>query len=182
MLAFDLDDEKFDEITAAYDATPKQVKLAQNRALRRTAATLRKLSSKGLQSELGLRNAKALRRRLKEYRVGKGGSGLKLWYGANDLPISSFKGRPRAVSGGVQVGDTTIHGGFFSKMQGKRRVMVRTDPKGRWSITEATLPVADRMMTFLEENVFVDIDAIFFRHFNHEIRAATVLKIGEHKR
>lgn len=181
MLRFDFDDgDKFDEITEAYNATPKQVKLAQNRALKRTAATLRKLSSKGLQSELGLRNAKALRRRLKEYRVGKGKSGFKLWYGTNDLPISAFKGRPKKVPGGIQVGDHMIHGGFYAKTGGKRKVMTRNGPKGRWNISEALLPVSDRMMIFLEDEVFVDIETIFFRHFNHEIRAATILEIGEY--
>lgn len=181
MLAFDIDDGRLDEIALAYDATPKQVKLATNRALTRTAGTIRKISSKGLQTELGLRNATALRRRLKEYRVGKGGSALKLWYGTNDLPISAFKGKPKKVEGGVQIGETTVHGAFFTSIMGKRRIMQRTG-SGRWAIAEATIPVADRMAIYLEDEVFVDIDTIFFKHFNHEIRAATILKIGEYGR
>ena len=72
MLAFDFDDGQLDKIAAEYAATPKQVDLSRSRALKRTAATLRRLASTGLQTELGLRNAKALRRRLKEYKVGRG--------------------------------------------------------------------------------------------------------------
>lgn len=181
MLAFDFDDSRLDEISTSYDATPKQVKLATNRALKRTAATIRKISSKGLQSELGLRNAAAVRRRLKEYRIGKGRSALKLWYGANDLPASAFKGRPKKISGGIQIGGATLHGAFFAKIRGKRRIMQRTGA-GQWAITEATMPVADRMMIYLEDKVFVDIDSIFFKHFRHEIRAATILDIGGYSR
>ena len=177
MLAFDIDDGALEKIAKEYAATPKQVKLATNRALKRTAGTIRRLSSTGLQSELGLRNAKALRRRIKQYRVGKGGGAIKLWYGVNDLPVSAFKGRPQKVSGGIKFGETMLHGAFFARIGGKRLVMQRHG-KGRWDIGEATLPVADRMMIYLEDNVFVDIDTIFFKHFNHEIRATTILGIG----
>lgn len=181
MLAFDIDAGRLDDIEAAFDATPKQMKLATARALKRTAGTIRRISSTGLQSELGLRNATALRRRIKDFKVGKGGSGLKLWYGANDLPLSAFKGRPKAVAGGVQFGDTMLHGAFFVKLRGKRRILQRTGA-GRWAIAEATLPVADRMMVFLEDEVFVDLDTIFFKHLYSEVRAATVLNIGEYGR
>jgi len=177
MLAFDIDDGALSRVAAEYAATPKQVGQAQSRALKRTAGTIRRLSSTGLQSELGLRNAKALRRRIKQYRVGKGRGALKLWFGANDLPISAFKGRPKIVPGGVKFGDIMIHGAFFARIGGKRMVMQRHG-KGRWDIREATLPVADRMMVFLEDHVFVDIETIYFKNFLAEIRARTILGVG----
>ena len=177
MLAFDFDDGQLDKIAAEYAATPKQVDLSRSRALKRTAATLRRLASTGLQTELGLRNAKALRRRLKEYKVGKGNNALKLWFGANDLPVSAFKGRPQKVDGGIKFGDTMVHGAFFAKVGGKRKVMKRYGSK-RWAIGEATLSVADRMMIYLEDEVFVDIDSIYMEHFLAEIRARTILGVG----
>lgn len=177
MLHFDFDDERIDYLAEALGATPKEVKFATNRALRRTASTLRKLASTGLRTELGLKNVTALRRRIKEYRVGKGGNALKLWFGTNDLPISAFPGHKRIVPGGVQVGDIMIHGAFVAKVRGKLGVYVRHG-KGRWDISEATVPVADRMMIYLEDNVFVDLDSIFWKHFEHEIHARTVLKVG----
>ena len=91
MLAFDFDDQQLEQIADEYAATPRQVDLSRGRALKRTAGTIRRISSTGLRTELGLRNATALRRRIKEYRVGKGKDALKLWYGANDLPASAFK-------------------------------------------------------------------------------------------
>ncbi|QEP30305.1 phage tail protein [Pukyongiella litopenaei] len=177
MLGFDIDDGRLEAVAREYAATPKQVELSQGRALKRTAGTLRRLSSKGLKSELGLRNATALRRRIKDYRVGKGGNALKLWYGANDLPVSAFKGRPQPVTGGVKFGSTMIHGAFFARLGGRRLVMQRHGSK-RWQIGEATLPVADRMMIYLEDEVFVDIDSIYFKHFLAEVRARTILGVG----
>ncbi len=177
MLPFDFDDSELAKITDEYAATPKQVDLARGRAAKRTAATIRKISSVGLRTELGLRNATALRRRIKEFRVGKGRNTLKLWYGVNDLPVSAFKGRAQKTAGGIKIGETMIHGAFFAKFQGKRRVMVRYGSK-RWQIGEATLPVADRMIIYLEDEVFVDLDSIYIKNFLHEIRARTVLGVG----
>lgn len=177
MLGFDIDDGRLDAIAKEYAATPKQVDLAQGRSLKRTAGTLRRISSSGLKTELGLRNATALRRRIKEYRVGKGRSSLKLWYGANDLPVSAFKGRAQRVAGGIKFGETMIHGAFFARLGGKRMVMQRHGTK-RWQIGEATLPIADRMMIYLEDEVFVDIDTIYFKNFLAEIRARTILGVG----
>lgn len=178
MLAFDIDEGRLAAIADEYAATPKQLKLAGIRSAKLTAGTIRKISSRGLRTELGLRNATALRRRIKEYRTDKRWSGYKVWIGTNDLPISAFKGRPRKVASGIQVGETVIHGAFFAKIAGKRKIMRRTSPAGRWSMAEATLPVADRMVAYLEENVFVDVDAIFMKHFLSEIRARTILGVG----
>lgn len=177
MLAFDFDDAQIEKLADELDATPKQVNLSMSRAVKRTAGTIRRLSSSGLKTELGLKNATALRRRIREYRVGKGRNAIKLWYGANDLPLSAFPGRPKAVEGGVKFGETMIHGAFITKVRGKRGVFVRNG-KGRWDFAEATLAVADRIMVFLEDEVFVDIDSILWKHFEHELRARTILGVG----
>lgn len=177
MLGFDIDDREITAIATEFAATPKQIDLARSRALKRTAATLRKLASTGLQTELGLRNAKAIRRRIKEYKVGKGKNSLKLWFGVNDLPLSAFKGRPSKTAGGIKFGNTTLHGAFFAKINGKRGVYQRAGAS-RSAISEARLPVADRIMIYLEDEVFVDLDSIFFKHFRAEIKARTILGVG----
>lgn len=178
MLGFDFDDQRLVDVAAEYDATPKQLDLARNRAVKRTAGTIRRLASTGLKTELGLRNAKALRRRVKEFKVGKGRNSLKIWFGANDLPFSAFKGRPRQVPGGVQFGNTMVHGAFIAKVSGRRGVFQRVGARA-YPIVEATLPVADRMMIYLEDEVFIDVDNIFFKHFTAEIRARTMLGVGD---
>jgi len=177
MLAFDFDARRLDAIADEYAATPKQVSLADSRAKKRTASNLRTLASRGLKTELGLRNATALRRRLKEYKVGRGGSSIRLWFGANDLPVSAFKGRPQKVTGGIKFGETMLYGAFFARRNGRRGVYERVSD-ARYPIRESRLPVADRMMIFLEDEVFVDIDSIYFKNFLAEIRARTILGVG----
>lgn len=178
MLAFDIDDRKMEEIATEFAATPKQIEQAYGRAMKRTAGTLRRLATSGLKSELGLRNTQALRRRIKEYRVGgRSGKGVKIWFGANDLPISAFKGRPQRTGSGIRFGDTVIHGAFLAKRGGKRGVYKRVGDRA-FPIAEAMMPVADRIMTFVEDEVFVDLDAIFFKNFAAEIRARTIFGVG----
>lgn len=177
MLSFDIDGSEMREIAQEFAATERQVGQATNRALRRTAATLRRLSSRGLQSELGLRNATALRRRIKEYRLSGNAKGVKLWYGANDLPLSAFRGRARRVPGGVKFGEAMLHGAFMASRGGRRGIYERVGATS-YPIREVRRPVADRMMIFLEDEVFVDLDTIFFRHFRSEIRARTILGVG----
>jgi hypothetical protein len=179
VLNFDIDAGELERLSTQFDSSYREIDLAYGRALRRTAGNVRRLSSTGLQSELGLRNATALRRRIKEFRMRKGGGqSVQMWFGANDLPISAFKGRPRAVPGGVEFNGTTVLGAFFAKPGGKKRgVYVRKGPD-RIPIIEAMMPVDDRMMIFLEDEVFVDIEGLFFRNFESEIRARTILGVG----
>lgn len=177
MLSFDIDDSEVEALAREFSATPKQLDMAQRRAVKRTAATLRKISTRGLKSELGLRTTKELRRRIKEYRVGKGNNALKLWYGANDLPWSAFRGRPRQVPGGVRFGDTMIHGAFLASIRGRRGVY-RRETSRAYPVREVQREIADRVMVYLEDEVFVDIEEIFFRHLRSEIRARTILGVG----
>jgi len=178
MLAFDIDDRKMDAIVKEFAATPRQVEQAYGRAMKRTAGTLRRLATSGLKTELGLRNTQALRRRIKEYRLGgRSGRGVKLWFGANDLPLSAFKGRPQKIGTGIKFGDTVIHGAFLAKRGGKRGVFRRVGASA-FPIAEVLMPVADRIMTFVEDDVFVDLEAIFFKNFAAEIRARTIFGVG----
>jgi hypothetical protein len=174
MLRHDIDGSALEALANEYAATPRQMEMAQGRAAKRTAATIRRLASTGLRTELGLRNATALRRRLKEFKVGRSGKVLKVWIGANDLPISAFKGRLQKVPGGIRLGSTTIHGAFFMRVGGKRRVYQRIDGQ-RDRISEVSMPVADRMMVYLEDEVFTDVGSIFMRHLVSEVRARTML-------
>lgn len=178
MLGFEINDAALAAIGDEFAATPAQIELSLKRARIRTAATVRRLSSSGLKSELGLRNTKALRKRIKEFRRKRGrGADIKVWYGVNDLPLSAFKGRPREVPEGVRFGDTVIHGAFLAKRGGRRGVFQRLTDRA-FPIAEAGLPVADRMMAFIEDKVFVDINSIFFKHFASEIRARTIYGVG----
>jgi hypothetical protein len=181
VLRFDIDSVQLRELSERFGASSKDVESAYSRAMKRTAGNIRKLSSKGLQSELGLRNATALRRRIKEFRF-KGRSrseSIVLWYGVNDLPLSAFKGRPVAVPGGIEFNGTKIVGAFFARPGGKKRGIYQRAGAARYPLIEATMPVADRMMIYLEDEVFVDIEGLFFRNFASEIKARTIYGVGQ---
>jgi len=180
MLHLDLDARQVAKISAEFAASPAQVRMAYSRALRRSAGTIRRIASRELRSELGLRNAKALRRRIKEYRLkGRAGkSGVMIWFGTNDLPMSAFKGRPRKVSGGVDFNGQVVHGAFLANPHGGPKRVYKRAGKERFPIKEVMVPVADRIMIYIEDNVFVDLEAIFFKHFLADIKARTIYGVG----
>lgn len=181
MLDFDVDAEGLQRIAEELGAMPKEVNAAYNRALTRTAATLRKLSSQGLQSELGLRRAKALRRRLKTIRV-KGSKSrdyrrmaeVRLWYGLNDLAVSEFKGRVSESADGARysgpAGAETFPDAFVAKPRGgSRRTIMRRRGRKRLPIQQETLPIKDRADVYVEDEVFVHLESIFWRHFRDDL-------------
>lgn len=177
MLDFDIDTDDLERLAEELGAMPKEVRASYNRALTRTAATLRKLSSKGLQSHLGLARATAVRRRLKSLRIRRQGgmNAVRLWYGLNDLPVSEFKGRVAqdGERGAVFLG-TKRHnfpGAWTgnSRFARKRTIMQRVR-ESRYPIREAQLPIKDRADVFVEDEVFVKLNDIFWRHFTEDLR------------
>lgn len=179
MLDFEIDVTDIDHVAKELGATPKQVRLSYNRALTRTAATLRKLSSKGLQSELGLRRATAIRRRLKTLRVkgqGKGMGEVRLWYGLNDLAISEFKGSVSETAGGASYAGTAgshrFPDAFVARSaSAKRRTILRRKGEARLPIVEQRLPIKDKADTYVEDEIFHRLEEIFWGHFRRDLEA-----------
>ena len=181
MLDFDVDAEGLQRIAEELGAMPKEINAAYNRALTRTAATLRKLSSQGLQSELGLRRAAAVRRRLKTIRVKGSKTGdyrrmaeVRLWYGLNDLPVSEFKGRVSESASGARysgpAGNEAFAGAFVANPRGsKRRTIMRRRGRKRLPIQQETLPIKDRADVYVEDEIFVHLESIFWRHFRDDL-------------
>ncbi len=181
MIHFDIDADGLGEIARELGATDKQVRNALNRALRRTEASLRKLSSKGLTKELQLRTATVLRKRLKSIRLrsGKDG-GVALWYGLNPLPVSSFKGRPREEGRGASMNGYYFRKGFIgkSKIKGRRTIFQRQG-EDRLPIAEQTITIEDRAIVFIEDEIFVQTEEIFWQHFRRDLRARVRYDLGE---
>jgi len=181
MLDFDVDADELRRVVEELGAMPKEVNAAYNRALTRTAATLRKLSSQGLVSELGLRRAKAIRKRLKTIRVKGSNSGnyrkmasVRLWYGLNDIAVSEFKGRVSESAAGAgysgPAGSHDFPGAFVAKPRGtKRRTIMRRRGARRLPIHQETLPIKDKADVYVEDNVFDQLESIFWRHFRDDL-------------
>jgi hypothetical protein len=175
MIDVKIDDKELRAIGAELGATEAQIRAAYNRALNRAAGTIRRLSSQGLRSELGLRNAAAIRRRLRDKRIkGKGGlAGRELWFGTNDMAFGAFKGKPAAGPGGVSFRGRTIAGAFIAKGKVFKRQGAAALP-----IDEQTVPVEEEMSRFIEAEILPEIGEIVMRNFIADLRARTSLGVG----
>ncbi|MDT0499706.1 hypothetical protein [Halomonas sp. PAR7] len=181
MLDFDVDADELRRVVEELGAMPKEVNASYNRALTRTAATLRRRSSKGLQSELGLRRAKAIRKRLKSIRVKGSKSGdyrkmasIRLWYGLNDIAVAEFKGRVSETAAGAgysgPAGNHSFPGAFVAKSRGsKRRTIMRRKGRRRLPVHQETLPIKDQVDVYVEDNIFDQLESIFWHHFRDDL-------------
>lgn len=180
MLYFDIDADDLKAVADELGASQQQIQKAFNRALNRTAGTLRKMSSKGLQGELQLRNAKAIRKRLKTIKLkrGKGMDEVRLWFGSNDLAISAFKGSPKKTRTGASFRGHDFPGAFVAKGRSGKRTILKRVGSERLPVTEQTLPVKDQMDVFVEDEIFAAVPEIFFKHFRADLRARTIYGVG----
>lgn len=181
MLQFDIDEGELQSIVRELGATKDQVRKAWSRALQRTAGTLRSMASKQIRTDLGLRTAGAIRRRIK-LRRGRGRdnmSNVRLWFGLNDMPALAFKGRLRQTSSGVEFRGTTFDQAFLARGRGaSRRTMFRRRGSGRLPIHAVTVPVGDDMQRVIEDNLFSQLPDILMQHFMRDLRARVEHGVG----
>lgn len=179
-LHFDIDASQLNAVAAELGASEKQVKLAFSAASRRTVTTLRTMSARGLASELQLRTIGLLRRRLKAMRLRSNGDGVQLWYGLNDMPASWFKGRARQDASGASKHGQHFEKGFVarSKFKGRDTVFKRKG-KGRLHIEEQNIKVEDEAVVFVEDEIFSELEPIFWKNFTRELTARVKYKIGD---
>lgn len=180
MLVLNIDLDGLRAVGEEIGASEKQIQYALTRALQRTTATLRKLSSQFLTKELNLRNPKALRRRLKSLKTGSSGGDYGLWYGLNDMPVSAFKGRARNTKTGAKFNGHEFEGAFVghSKFAGKNTIFKRKTEK-RLSISEQLLPIEAQTRDVLEDQIFDKLDDIFWNHFRRDLNARVTYQLGE---
>lgn len=180
MINLEFDIEGIREIQVALGATDRQVNFSMARAFDRTAATLRKMSSQGFRSELGLRNLAYIRKRLKSIKLrGGGGGGVKLWYGLNDMPLSYLKGTVRKQRRGAPASKTTKLGNFSfpnsfvvaNPKSGRGKTLFHRVGRARMQITEDQAPIKDKMDVFIEDEIFDKVPEIFWHHFSADLRA-----------
>lgn len=185
MLHYDIDWRELLQVGQEIQATDKQVTFAMSRAMRRTEATLRRMSSKGLTKVLQLRSASALRKRLKSIRLKMSSptareQGMGLWYGLNDLPVSSFKGRPKRTVDGASFRDQAYDGAFVgrSRVKGKQTIFKRVK-EARLPVAEQLHTVEDKAVAFIEDEIFDQVLDIFWQHFRRDLAARVRFKLGE---
>jgi hypothetical protein len=182
MLHFDIDWSGLLQIGDELGATEKQVKFALSRAMRRTEATLRRMSSKGLTQELQLRAATLLRKRLKSTKLKMAASdaSMTLWYGLNDMPVSALKGRPSRTKDGATFRDKEFSGGFVGRSKIKnRQTIFKRKGEERLPVTEQLFPVKDKAEIFIEDRIFAELEGVFWQHFKRDIQARVKYRLGE---
>lgn len=180
MLSFEFDASELQRIAKEFDASEKQLRFAYSRALRRTAQTMKTRARKGLRTELGLRSAAELRRRLHGFRFKRsGGLGeTEMWFGLNDIRVSAFKGRPKKTASGASYGGRQFAGAFVARNRKGKRTVMRRAGRRAWPIREEQMPIADQAEIYIEDQVFDEIEEVFFKNFTAEIRARTIYGVG----
>lgn len=184
-LLFNIDTEEIDAIQNVFGATQAQVKAAYNRALTRTAKTMKSMANKKLKDELQVRRMKDLRRRLQTFRLKSTSKQtrldeLKLWFGMNDIPVSKLKGRIKAIgskknpqgamfSPAGKVKAQTYDDGFVANAYNKRSIFTRTT-QARYPIKEARVPVSDELQDAIEDEIFSELTDVFMKHFETDLK------------
>lgn len=181
MIHFDIEWSDLQRIGEELGATQKQVKFALSRALARTASKLRTMSARGLKNELDLKRVSALRKRLKSLKLRKGGiEGVQLWYGLNDMPVSWLKGRAKETAKGASFRGVEYPGAFIARSRyGRGQTIFKRKGKARLHIEEQLSPVKDQAEVYVEDQVFVRVEDIFWPLFKRELAARVNFKIGE---
>jgi len=180
MIHFDIEWKDLLDIGDELGASEKQVKLALSAALRRTASKLRMLSSRGLKRELDLRRVSALRNRLKSISLRKGVAGVQLWYGLNDMPVSWFRGTPKQTASGASFKGKEFPGAFVARSRyAKQKTILKRVTKERLKVEEQQLEVKDKAQVFIEDEIFAELEGIFWPLFKRDLAARVKYKLGE---
>lgn len=181
MLAFDFDARELKRIADEFEASEKDLRYAYSRALRRTAQTMKTRARKGLRTELQLRTAAELRKRLQGFRFkrGKGLGEVKMWFGLNDMRVSAFKGRAARTGAGASFAGHDFPGAFIARNSKGRPTVMRRATQKAYPIREERMPIEDKAQIFIEDEVFDEIEEVFFKHFRAEVRARTLFKVGK---
>lgn len=181
MIGFEIRQEALDSISEELGATKWQARYAMTVAIRRTQSALKKLATKGLLNELHLRSLIFLKKRIKSVRLKKRGTHdeASLWFGLNPLQVSAFKGRIREETKGVSLNDFYFEGAFAQKSRFSQRITVlKRQGKTRLPLREETIDVHKDSFKYLEEQIFSQVEQMFFKFFTRDLKARVKFQIG----
>ncbi|AFO91534.1 hypothetical protein [Phaeobacter inhibens] len=182
MLPFEIDESELRRIADEFDADKDVLRASFSRALKRTAQAIKTRARKELRTELELRNAAEIRKRLHGFRYKRGAYDLgevRMWFGLNDMRVSAFKGRASRTASGARFAGQDFPGAFVGRnRKGKQTIMRRAGHRA-WPIKEEVMPVNDKAQTYIEDQVLDDFEEVFFKVFRAEVRARTLYGIGK---
>lgn len=190
IIRIDLTDDDLDQVADYFDATKRQVRLARTRALKKTAAWLRRqvLSAAAKHQRIPLRSIKD---RAYVSNIGPSDDAITLAIGT--MPVDVFNvGNPAQTANGVRVGRHFYPGAFVKSIYtGQEKVWIRKGSKhyspvrypvakrnqaatlpghlmGRFPVVRAAVPIHAEVerVAEVEES---EIAPTFLRHFQHEL-------------
>lgn len=194
-LLFNIDLDELEAVKNILGATESQVKAAYNRALSRTARTLRSLANKEIRDAMQVKSLKAIRKRFQQFRLRspskqKKLDELRLWFGLNDMPVGYLRGRmrrngtKRSPNGATfmpkgKMAQQTFEQGFIAKRYSRRSIFTRTSD-GRYPIKEARIPISNDLHETIEDEIFDKLPEIFMKHFETDLKGR--VKMGMNRK
>lgn len=151
----------------AVKATRKQLDLAADRALKKTAQWLRTHSAREIGKTLGIPNS-PLKHRFNVYPT-RGRQEVKLWVGIRPLSVH-YLGQPKATPTGVKVGKHSYDGAFIDPMRSKAPMVWRRKGKERLPIEKVVKEWGEDSLTIIDRwerratNRFIEIFEQEARH------------------
>ncbi|MFV5925977.1 hypothetical protein ACLIKC_02645 [Klebsiella aerogenes] len=207
-LPVDIDVDAIWRIAEKVGATQKQFRAAYSRALRRTAATLRKKAMADLKTGLAPRSLNLVRRRLLSFRLDRGSQldNFRLWFGLNAIKVKDLKGRingrvrpqhsrrdkatGRFIKARRQAENAgfTPKGSLLSPRTFENGEVARSRRENRRTVVirdpdtrrthEAEVDIYEPMLNYIEDNAFAEAMEIFMHHFESDIRGRVKAKIS----
>jgi len=90
----------------------------------------------------------------------------------------AFRGKPRRVAGGVTIRGELFAGAFIARMPNGKVGVFERSGRARYPIEKITVPVADDMSDILAREVFEEVEEVFWKNFQAELRARTIFGVG----
>ncbi|EBS3741176.1 hypothetical protein DQY98_14195 [Salmonella enterica subsp. enterica serovar Saintpaul] len=207
-LPVDIDVDVIWRIADSIGATQKQFRAAYSRALRRTAATLRKKAMADLKDGLAPRSMDLVRRRLLSFRLDRGSQldNFRLWFGLNAIKVKDLKGR---INGRLRPHHTrrdsntgrfikarrqaenagfSPKGNLLSERSFENGEVSRSKRNNRRTVVirdpltrrtrEAEMDIYEPMLNYIEDNAFAEAMEIFMHHFETDIRGRVKARIS----
>ncbi|WP_019275469.1 hypothetical protein [Vibrio coralliilyticus] len=185
---FDIELEELEAIRNELAATTQEMLKAYNRALRRTAVTVKSMSSKLAKDTIQAKNLKYIRKRIKDYLVSESGGELKslrFWFGLDDMSVHTLKGSLRQNAQGAtftpksselprQQSDRgfVLTGGKI----GKQRLMFTRFGKQRGQYRVVRVPIDEAMKLSIEDEIYSQITSIFLKHFTTDLKGRIAMR------
>lgn len=207
-LPVDIDVDAIWRIAESLGATMHQYRLAYSRALKRTAASLRRKALADLKDGLAPRNMEMVRKRLLSFRTTRGAAldEARIWFGLNAIKVKDLKGRingrlrphhtrrDKSTGRFIKARRQTENAGFtpkgslLSPRTFENGEVARSHRENRRTVVirdpqtrrarEAEVDIYEPMLNYIEDNAFVECLEIFMHHFESDLRSRVKHKIS----